>query len=147
MTRQPAALRTFEDAVAVITGGASGIGKSLAEALAERGCEVIVADLQTELAEETVSALRARGARALAAHLDVTEFAQVSRLVQETVGRCGRLDYMFNNAGIGILGEVRDHTIADWYRIIDHGPDRGAAGWPRRRKTTCSPAAASRSRP
>ena len=147
MTRQPAALRAFEGAVAVITGGASGIGKALAEALAERGCEVIVADLQTGLAEEAVGALRARGARATAAHLDVTDFSEVSRLVQETVGRCGRLDYMFNNAGIGILGEVRDHTIADWYRIIDHGPDRGAAGWPRRRKTTCSPAAASRSRP
>ena len=57
MTGQPAALRAFEGAVAVITGGASGIGKSLAEALAERGCEVIVADLQTELAEETVEEL------------------------------------------------------------------------------------------
>ncbi len=119
MTRQPVALRAFEGAVAVITGGASGIGKALAEALAERGCEVIVADLQTGLAEEAVGALRARGATATAAHLDVTDFSEVSRLVQETVGRCGRLDYMFNNAGIGILGEVRDHTIADWYRIID----------------------------
>src|SRR5947208_1608835 len=105
MTGQPAALRAFEGAVAVITGGASGIGKSLAEALAERGCEVIVADLQTELAEETVSAPRARGARATASHLDVTDFSEVSRLVRETVGRCGRLDYMFNNAGIGMLGE------------------------------------------
>jgi len=119
VTKGPDAVRAFEGAVAIITGGASGIGKALAEALAERGCEVVVADLQTELAEDTAGALRARGSRATASHLDVTDFAAVSRLVQETVRQCGRLDYMFNNAGIGILGEVRDHTIEDWYRIID----------------------------
>ena len=83
MTRQPVALRAFEGAVAVITGGASGIGKALAEALAERGCEVIVADLQTGLAEEAVGALRARGATATAAHLDVTDFSELSRAIRD----------------------------------------------------------------
>jgi len=119
MTDYPNGLRTFRGAVAIITGGASGIGRALAEALADRGAEVVVADLQRELADETAAMIRSRGAAATAAHLDVSDFAATACLVEETAKQCGRLDYMFNNAGIGILGEVRDHAIEDWNRIID----------------------------
>ena len=51
--------------------------------------------------------------------LDVTDFASVQRLVDEVAAEHGRLDFMFNNAGIGVGGELRDHTIAAWNRIID----------------------------
>ena len=113
------ALRVFDEATAVITGGASGIGRALAEELVQRGSEVVLADLQIELAEEVASAIRAAGGKARAFKLDVADFPRVERLLQETVERTGRLDYMFNNAGIGIGGGVNLHSIEDWDRIID----------------------------
>lgn len=112
-------LRVFNEATAIITGGASGIGRALAEELVERGTEVVLADLQIELAEEVASAIRAGGGKARAFKLDVAGFAAVEHLLRETVERTGRLDYMFNNAGIGIGGGVSLHSIEDWDRIID----------------------------
>ncbi len=112
-------LRIFNEAVAIVTGGASGIGRALGEELAKRGCEVVLADLQFELAEEVASGIRDAGGRAEAQKLDVTDFSTVERLIQETAECTGRLDYMFNNAGIGIAGPVSLYTIEDWNQIID----------------------------
>jgi NAD(P)-dependent dehydrogenase (short-subunit alcohol dehydrogenase family) len=112
-------LRIFEGAVAIITGGASGIGRALAEALARRGAEVVLADLQGELAQEVASGICSSGERATAKEVDVTDFSAVETLVRETFTRTGRLDYMFNNAGIAIGGEVQHYKIEDWNRIID----------------------------
>lgn len=112
-------LRTFDGAVAIITGGASGIGRALGEALAERGAEVILADRQAELAETVAGGIRTKGGRATAADLDVTDFRATERLVQQTAERHGRLDYMFNNAGIGIGGEARFYDITDWEQVFD----------------------------
>jgi NAD(P)-dependent dehydrogenase (short-subunit alcohol dehydrogenase family) len=109
----------FEGAVAIITGGASGIGAALAGELARRGSEVVLADLQQELAEEVAAEIRKTGGKARAIRLNVADFPAVKDLVQETVQRTGRLDYMFNNAGIGIGGPVHLHRIEDWNRIID----------------------------
>src|SRR5262245_20843417 len=112
-------LRVFDGAAAIVTGGASGIGRGLAEELAARGSRVVIADLQVELAERVAAAIQARGGTAIARHLDVVDFAEVSALVDDAVERWGRLDFMFNNAGITIGGEVRLHSIDDWNRIID----------------------------
>jgi NAD(P)-dependent dehydrogenase (short-subunit alcohol dehydrogenase family) len=112
-------LRIFEGAVAIVTGGASGIGRALAEELARRGSEVILADLQYELAQEVASKISSAGGKATVKQVNVTDFMALESLVQETVNRTGRLDYMFNNAGIGIAGEVWQHRIEDWDRIID----------------------------
>jgi NAD(P)-dependent dehydrogenase (short-subunit alcohol dehydrogenase family) len=112
-------LRIFEGAVAIVTGGASGIGRALAEELAQRGCEVILADLQYEWAQEVASRISSAGGKASVKQLDVTDFLAIESLVRETVDRTGRLDYMFNNAGIGIGGEAWQHRIEDWNRIID----------------------------
>jgi NAD(P)-dependent dehydrogenase (short-subunit alcohol dehydrogenase family) len=112
-------LRTYRDAVAIITGGASGIGRALAEALAERGADVVIADLQGDLGNEIAAGIRARGGHATAHEIDVTDFEALERLVQDTAAAKGRLDYICNNAGIGIGGEVRLHQIEDWNRIID----------------------------
>jgi NAD(P)-dependent dehydrogenase (short-subunit alcohol dehydrogenase family) len=111
-------IRVFDGAVAIVTGGASGIGRALAEALAKRGAEVVVADLQAEVGTEVAAALRALGHRATAAPLDVTDPEAVRALVEATAARCGRLDYLFNNAGIGVAGEICDLQLADWERII-----------------------------
>lgn len=113
------AIRLFRGSVAVITGGASGIGRALGEGLAQRGAHVVLADLQRELAEDAVAGIRSRGASAAAAHLDVTDLAAVRRLVEETRSEHGRLDFMFNNAGIGAAGELIDQAVETWSRIID----------------------------
>jgi NAD(P)-dependent dehydrogenase (short-subunit alcohol dehydrogenase family) len=112
-------LRTFENGAAIVTGGASGIGRALAEALARRGCEVVIADLQADLAQDVVSRISAAGGRATAIRTDVAEFLAMERLVRETVERTGRLDYLFNNAGIGIGGNVSHYGIQDWNLILD----------------------------
>ena len=112
-------LRTFQGAVAIISGGASGIGRSLGMLLASRGAHVILADLQTELAEEVADGIRSSGGMASVAELDVTDFEATNQLVQRTVSEHGRLDYIFNNAGIGIGGVVRLYEIDDWYRVLD----------------------------
>lgn len=113
------AIRIFEEATAIITGGASGIGRALAEELAKRGSEVVLADLQIELAEEAAREIRLAGGQATAWQLDVADFSAMEKLLRETVERTGRLDYIFNNAGIGIGGDVHRHSIEDWNRIID----------------------------
>jgi NAD(P)-dependent dehydrogenase (short-subunit alcohol dehydrogenase family) len=112
-------LRTFEGAVAIVTGGASGIGCALAEALARRGARVVLADLQTELAEEVAARIRESGGQATAEKLDVTDFPATHRLVENVFRRGERLDYIFNNAGIGIVGETRLYELGDWYRVLD----------------------------
>ena len=105
--------------VGVITGGASGIGRALGEELARRGAVVVLADRQADVAEEVAAGVRATGGQAAAAELDVTDFAAFQRVVRETVAVHGRLDYLFNNAGIGIAGEVRHYQMEDWNAVLD----------------------------
>jgi short-subunit dehydrogenase len=113
------AIRIFDGATAVVTGGASGIGRGLAEELAKRGCEVVLADRQIELAEEVASKICDSGGKVRALKVDVTDFFAVEQLIQETVARTGRLDYIFNNAGIGIGGNVKHYGIEDWNQMVD----------------------------
>jgi NAD(P)-dependent dehydrogenase (short-subunit alcohol dehydrogenase family) len=105
--------------VAFITGGASGIGRALAEELAEQGVEVVLADRQAELAEEVAHAIRQAGGKATAHELDVRDPEQFQSLVDETVASTGRIDYLFNNAGIGVAGEIAKYTVADWDDVLD----------------------------
>jgi NAD(P)-dependent dehydrogenase (short-subunit alcohol dehydrogenase family) len=112
-------IRVFNGATAIVTGGASGIGCALAEELARRGCEAVLADLQIELAEEVASRIRMSGGKAKAVKIDVTDFPAMEQLVQETVKGAGRLDYIFNNAGIAIGGNVYHYGIQDWNQIVD----------------------------
>jgi len=112
-------IRIFSGAVAVITGAASGIGRALSEELAGRGCEVILADLQDELAGEVAEVIRKKGGKAEALRIDVRNFAEVEGVVKDTFNRCGRLDYMFNNAGIGVAGDTHLHIAESWHRIIE----------------------------
>ncbi len=109
----------FQDKVAIVTGGASGIGQALCEALAQEGAEVVAADINAERAEQVASAITAMGGRARAAHLDVSRREAVQRLIEDTASEHGRLDFMFNNAGIGMGGEMRDTELEHWRYIVD----------------------------
>jgi NAD(P)-dependent dehydrogenase (short-subunit alcohol dehydrogenase family) len=109
----------FSDKVAIITGAASGIGRALGVELARRGAIAVTADVQTEVLEEVVESIVQGGYRAKAVTLDVTDVEAVKALVSDTAARYGRLDYIFNNAGIAVAGEVRDCSIDDWRNVID----------------------------
>lgn len=112
-------IRIFDGATAIITGAASGIGRALAEELARRGCEVVLADRQIGEIKEAASRITAAGGKATAVQIDVRDFPALERVVQDTFKRTGRLDYIFNNAGIGVGGGVNQYSIADWNYIID----------------------------
>lgn len=100
--------------IAVVTGAASGIGLALSGALARRGAEVWMADVNAERVGE---AARALGARPVA--LDIRDAPAVREAVERIVRDSGRLDYLFNNAGIGVSGEVHELGVEHFDRIID----------------------------
>ncbi|MEW4286280.1 SDR family NAD(P)-dependent oxidoreductase [Priestia koreensis] len=119
--------------VAVITGGASGIGRQSCLKFARKGDQVVVADFDSVRGQETVDLIVAEGGEALFVQTDVSKFEQVEALIEETVNRFGRIDVMFNNAGIGTPTPVLDQKLEDYHRIIDinqHGVAYGiiAAG-------------------
>lgn len=109
----------FEGKVAIVTGGASGIGRALSEQLSLRRAVVIVADINIEGAQQVASGITSGGGRARAVNLDVSRADDVKKLVDDTASEYGRLDYIFNNAGIGIGAEARDLTLEHWLRIIN----------------------------
>ncbi len=112
-------MNKFKQKIAIITGGASGIGLSLCEELALRGAVVIIADINGEPAKKAADSIIKAGGKAEAATLDVTDIEKFKRLARGTVKKYGRLDYIFNNAGIVIKGEIDEYTIKDWRKIID----------------------------
>jgi NAD(P)-dependent dehydrogenase (short-subunit alcohol dehydrogenase family) len=112
-------LNYFQNKVALVTGGAAGIGAELARQLAAAGAAVVVADLHADAAQRLADELSGAGGRVMACGTDVTQFDQVERVVETAVRGFGRLDLIFNNAGIGMAGELRDVELADWRPLLD----------------------------
>lgn len=109
----------FEGKIAVITGGASGIGKGIAEALAAAGAHLVLADVDEQVLRETADALRATGTRVEAVVTDVRETASVEALAQAATTAFGGVDLVINNAGVYLGGEMRDVTEDDWRFVLD----------------------------
>jgi NAD(P)-dependent dehydrogenase (short-subunit alcohol dehydrogenase family) len=105
--------------VAFITGGASGIGAALAAELVQQGAEVWIADRQFGEAQELMHQLNAAGGQAHAIELDVRSYPDFERAVDEAVRHSGRIDFLFNNAGIGVAGEIDSYTLEDWDDVFD----------------------------
>ncbi|MFS1525198.1 SDR family NAD(P)-dependent oxidoreductase [Microbulbifer sp. 2304DJ12-6] len=105
----------FKGKIGFITGGASGIGASLARLLAEYGCHVIVADIQERLAAQVVEEIEALGGTAQSVVLDVRDLQEFHRIVNDAP----HLDFLFNNAGVGVGGYISDHEPEDWRIAID----------------------------
>jgi NAD(P)-dependent dehydrogenase (short-subunit alcohol dehydrogenase family) len=104
----------FEGKVAVITGGASGIGRATALALAKLGCNVAIADVHDRRLAETEAALAACGRRVLALHCDVARDEDVERLAGTVLAELGRVDLLMNNAGVVLRGALEQISLADW---------------------------------
>lgn len=113
------AYEVFSGKIAIITGAASGLGQGFATEIARAGGIVVAADINLEGVEATVAAITAAGGKAEAHKLDVKDSAAVIALVDGTVEKHGRIDYMFNNAGIATQGLVQEIPIANWDEIID----------------------------
>lgn len=106
----------FRDSVAIITGGAKGLGRTISERLARRGSKVVIADIDTEAAQALQAELTLRGHFAVATSLDVTRTVEVERVVSDVVNQFGKVDYFVNNAGllgpIAPLWETNDAELA-----------------------------------
>jgi NAD(P)-dependent dehydrogenase (short-subunit alcohol dehydrogenase family) len=111
--------KSLNEKVAIVTGGGSGIGEGLCRELAGRGARVVVADINSADAGRVAAAITGQGRPAMASTVDVSRAEQVTRLVDQTAARYGRLDYMFNNAGFAIGGDFRDLTLDNWHRVLD----------------------------
>ena len=102
--------------VALVTGGASGIGKASALLLAKEGAAVAVTDIQDDAGKDVVAAIKKDGGAALYIHHDVADEAAWESVAAQVKDRFGRLDILVNNAGIAIAGSVLTMTLADWRR-------------------------------
>lgn len=111
----------LKDRVAIITGGAKGIGRAISLKFAEEGCDIVVNAMHIEGAEKVAEEVRALGRRSLAIAADVADSAQVNDMVDRTVKEFGKIDILVNNAG-GISeatgGAIESTTDEDWNRIV-----------------------------
>lgn len=109
----------FNKNIVIVTGGASGIGRKLCTEIAAMGARIVVADIDLVGAEKTVEEIRINHGEGKAVRVDVTQKTDVDRLVTDTVAEYGRLDYMFNNAGVCTFALSQDLTTENWQQTLD----------------------------
>ena len=107
-----------QDKIAMLSGGAVGIGAASAGLLAREGASVVVTDINDSAGEETAEAIRTDGGEALDLHHDVTDEQQWESVYATAVERYGRVDIVVNNAGLGIGGAPEDQTLEDWRKLM-----------------------------
>ena len=111
-------MKDLHGRVAVITGGASGIGFATAKLLAAEGMKLVLADIEQEALDSAAHTLSRQGAEVIGVKTDVGELAQVERLAATTFEHFGAAHVLFNNAGVAVFGPVQDMTHADWEWIL-----------------------------
>lgn len=119
----------YKGKVAVITGAASGIGKCLGEKLAAYGAHVVLSDINQAGLEKVLKEIAAQGGIVSGEVLDVADYEAFKAHLNGVVASMGRIDYIFNNAGIAIAAEFQDMTLEDWNKVIDinlHGVFHGS---------------------
>jgi NAD(P)-dependent dehydrogenase (short-subunit alcohol dehydrogenase family) len=109
----------FIDKVAIVTGAAMGNGRAIALGLASGGANLVVADIDLNLAEDTCREARTLGRRALAVRTNVAKKADVDEMVRQTLDEFGRVDILVNNAGVTSRHDLLDLPEEEWDRILD----------------------------
>lgn len=113
----------LKDKVAIVTGAASGIGRATATAFAQKGAKVVIADYNEEGGKAAAEELKAKGADVLFIKVDVSKEESVKNLVEETVKHFGKLDIMYNNAGVGTQGFTHELTYEEYRKVISVNQD------------------------
>ncbi len=112
-------MKDFNDKVAVVTGGASGIGRAIAERLAAEGMKLVLADIEEGALATAQKEMEAKGATVLAVRTDVSQPSEVEALAKKTVDAFGAVDVLCNNAGVGPPGgPLWERTVADWQWVL-----------------------------
>jgi len=109
----------LEGRIAVVTGGASGIGRAICEAFGEEGAAVAVADLNEEGAAEVAAGIESRGGRAVAVGVDVTDEARVARMAETARSEFGPVNVLVNNAGIDTVSPLVEMPLPMWQQMMD----------------------------
>ena len=109
---------TISGKVAVITGGASGIGFATAKALAAKGARLVIADIEASALNQAVAELSSSGAKVEGVVCDVADLGSVQNLAQQAFSKMGAVHILFNNAGVALNGHIVDMKQSDWEWII-----------------------------
>ncbi|MFZ6017195.1 MAG: 3-oxoacyl-[acyl-carrier-protein] reductase [Nitrospirota bacterium] len=109
----------FNGQVSIITGGARGIGKAIAEGFARKGVNLAIADVNIDAAKETAAELAQYGVKTIALKLDVSNSSEVKKAFEEVLNEFGRIDILINNAGITRDGLILRMKEEDWDAVID----------------------------
>ncbi len=104
--------------VAVVTGGASGMGRAFAERFGSAGCKVVIADVEQGALDTAVAELTASGITATGIKTDVSKAKEMDSLAEQVLSEHGQVNYLFNNAGVGGGGAMEDLTTEDWEWIL-----------------------------
>ncbi|MFC1478619.1 SDR family NAD(P)-dependent oxidoreductase [Candidatus Margulisiibacteriota bacterium] len=109
----------FNDKVAIVTGASSGIGEALVKELAAQGASVVLASRNEQKLQVISKEIISNNGKAAVFPVDVTDPDAVNGMVSNVYKRFGRIDMLFNNAGIGMVGEVRDMILDHWQKVIN----------------------------
>ncbi|HEU4679627.1 MAG TPA: SDR family NAD(P)-dependent oxidoreductase, partial [Terrimicrobiaceae bacterium] len=109
---------SLRDKVSIMTGGARGLGKAMAQSLAQAGSDIVIVDLDLAAAQQTADLLAAEGTRTLALRIDITDPADVDKMTDQILGKFGHIDVLFNNAGIAQWVNAEDMSLEDWRRMM-----------------------------